>query len=454
MSKTNSSSPKPRREFIKSAAQTIVVGSSLVPLQQLVGAPAYLKNLPSKTVRLAAIGVKGIGWGNIQSFKKHPDADIIAFADVDANIGKQRQSDFEKAYGSKPFLVEDYRKLLENKDIDAIIINTPDHWHTLQCVHALEAGKDIYIEKPLANSIDECLRIERAQKRWNRVVQVGQQQRSGKHFQDAMAWLTEGELGKIRQVRCWIFNANKGSVPKLADEPVPVGVNYDAWLGPAPLVPFNKNRFHFTFRWYWEYAGGLMTDWGVHLLDVALWGMKNPEPIKISALGGKFAFPEDAMETPDTLTALYQFPDFQLSWEHTIGIGRGPFDREHGIAFYGENGTLIVDRKGWEVLPELKKNEKGLRVYRMPVYPFQAAYSDDRAEHTRNFLNAIKDGSPLACPIETGSKVAILAHLGNVAYRSGEVLGWDAAKKQIKGSATAQKLVSNAYRKPYVLPNY
>ena len=440
-----------RRAFVKNVANTLVVaGSASIPAAFSI--PAYIKKIPSNTIRIGVIGVRGIGWSNTQAFKKHEDADVVAFADIDENINNLRKEDFRKNYNKDVRLVGDYRKLLEDKDIDAVLINTPDHWHTLQLIHSLEAGKHAYTEKPLANSIEECLLIEKAVAKYGKVVQVGQQQRSGQHFKSAMAWLDEGKLGKIRNVRCWIYNGNKGSVPKVADEAIPAGVDYESWLGPAPARPFNKNRFHFTFRWYWDYAGGLMTDWGVHLLDVALWGMKNPSPVSISANGGKFAFPDDDMQTPDTLMATYQFKDFLMTWEHTIGIGRGPFDREHGIAFYGENGTLVVDRKGWEVIPDYKKDAQGLRIYRTAVIPPQSIVGEDRNEHARNFLDAIKSGTALACPVEIGSQAAILAHLGNVAYRSGETIKWDAANKKMISSPHAHKFGLANYRTPYSLP--
>jgi len=440
-----------RRGFIKDSAKAIAFAGT-IGIEQTIASPTYIKKLSSSTLRLGAIGLRGIGWANINAFKKNPDTEFLAFADIDSGILKSKTEEYSTAYSSKPDQYADYKKILERKDIDAVLINTPDHWHTLQLFDTLQSGKHAYVEKPLANSIEECLLLEKAVKKFDKVVQVGQQQRSGKHFQDAIAWLHQGKLGKIRSVRCWIYNGNKGSVPIIADEPIPPGVDYNTWLGPAPSRPFNKNHFHFMFRWFWEYAGGLMTDWGVHLLDVALWGMKNPWPVTVSASGGKFAFPEDAMQTPDTMMATYQFPEFLLTWEHTIGIGRGPFDREHGIAFYGENGCLVVDRKGWEVIPEFKKDPLGLREYRTPPIPMQFATGDDRVAHAADFIQCIKSGGKSVCPIETGSQVAIISHLGNMAFRSGQTIGWDAEKKKVIGNPESIKFGKASYRKPFLLP--
>ena len=236
-------------------------------------------------------------------------------------------------------------------------------------VDACAAGKDVYVEKPLANSIEECELMIKAAKRYNRVVQVGQWQRSGPHWSEAMEFVHSGKLGRIRTVRAWAYMNWLPAVPDVPDEPAPEGVDYDMWLGPAPERAFNRNRFHFNFRWFWDYAGGLMTDWGVHLIDIVLWGMQVSAPTSIAAIGGKFAYPDDAQETPDTLQAIYEFDEFSMIWEHAVGIELGPFQRSHGIAFVGNDGTLIVDRNGWELFPEVLLSDGKRKGYRMPAVP-------------------------------------------------------------------------------------
>lgn len=255
-------------------------------------------------------------------------------------------------------------------------------------VMACEAGKDVYVEKPVGNSIAECLAMVAAQQKYKRVVQAGQWQRSQQHWKDATDYVKSGKLGKIRMAKTWISVGWKNSIPVLPDESVPAGVDYDMWLGPAPKRAFNKNRFHFNFRWYWDYAGGLMTDWGVHLIDMALMGMNATSPKSVMAIGGKFAFPNDAMETPDTQTTLYDFGSFSLAWEHTIGIYNAPYNRPHGVAFVGSLGTLVADREQWMVIPEPDG-----KTYKTEAIPIQKQNDNGVDKHTQNFVDCLKDRS-------------------------------------------------------------
>jgi predicted dehydrogenase len=234
------------------------------------------------------------------------------------------------------------------------------------------------------------------------------------------------------------------NIPVQPDGPVPAGVNYDRWLGPAQKRPFNPNRFHFNFRWFWDYAGGLMTDWGVHLVDYALLGMNARDPLSIMASGGKMAYPDDAAETPDTLATVYDFGDFIMLWEHAQAIDGGNYGRNHGIAFIGNNGTLVLDRGGWELIPEGKRME--------PVAAVKKS-DDGLANHTRNFIEVVKsrDFSKLNAPIEAGATVATVCQMGNIAYKTGKKLGWDKAKQQFN-DAEANKLITPAYHNNYSIP--
>ena len=232
-----------------------------------------------------------------------------------------------------------------------------------------------------------------------------------------------------------------------ADAQPPDGVNYDAWLGPARKRPFNENRFHFNFRWFWDYAGGLMTDWGVHILDFALLGMKADYPTSIVATGGKFAYPDDASETPDTLQAIFEFDDFTLLWEHATGIDLGPYGRTHGVGFIGNNGTLVVDRGGWEVIPE-PRDGNTLQPLKLPV-----AEGSDLSRHTANFLAAIREGAPLAADIGVGHHVAVVTQMGNIAYRTGRKLEFSKDDWAFVGDDEANSLkMGNPYRAPWTLP--
>ncbi len=403
---------------------------------------------PNDKIRIGLIGCKGMGWNNLTAMLKTPDAECIALCDVDETVLNQRAADLEKATGKKATLYKDFRKLLENKDIDAVIIGTPDHWHCLQTIYACQAGKDIYVEKPLANSIGECAAMVQARQRYQRVIQVGQWQRSNFHWNDALAFVQSGKIGRVRNVKCWAYIGWKGAVPVAPDEAAPAGVDYDMWLGPAPVRPFNKNRFHFNFRWYWDYAGGVMTDWGVHLIDMAMLGMKVTAPKSVMSIGGKYAFPEDAMQTPDSQTAVYDFGDFSLTWEHTIGIANGFFGREHGVAFVGEKGTLVVNRAGWEIVPEVTG-----KAYRMEAIPKQNSIDDGLVLHTANFIDCMKNRSKTPnCSIESAANTAAVAHMGNVAQRTGQKVYWDAAKQLFVDNKEANALITANYRDAWKMP--
>jgi predicted dehydrogenase len=287
--------------------------------------------------------------------------ECAAICDIDDEILNNRAADIEKINQekisngeqitvAKPALYKDFRKMLEDKNIDAVMIGTPDHWHCLQMVNASEAGKHVYVEKPMANSIEEVMIMEKAAKKYKNVVQVGQWQRSGKHWLDAAKFVRSGALGKISRVKAWSYTSKK-TLPVVEDSQVPEGVDYDMWLGPAPRNPFNQNRFHYNFRYYWDYAGGLMADWGVHMLDFAIFGMDVKTPKSITALGGQFAY-DDARQTPDTMNGLYEFDDFTLSWEHSVCLGNGSYGLGHGVLYQGNEGALLVTRGGWQVIPE------------------------------------------------------------------------------------------------------
>ncbi|MBV7529467.1 Gfo/Idh/MocA family protein [Chitinophaga sp. sic0106] len=425
-----------RRSFIRSAS-ALVAGASLLntlPLRAIA---------PSDKIRIGAIGINGMGWSDLTALLKNPEVEVVALCDVDKNVLDKRIAELAKR-DIKVKGYTDYRKLLEDKSIDAVVIGSPDHWHCLMMTDACSAGKDVYVEKPVGNSIIECATMVAAQQRYNRVVQVGQWQRSQQHFRDAISFVHSGQLGQVRLVKAWAYMGWMKSIPVVADGPVPEGVDYKAWLGPAETRPFNANRFHFNFRWYWDYAGGLMTDWGVHLLDYALIGMKSSNPKSIMAAGGKFAYPNDAAQTPDTLTTVYEFDNYNIQWEQATGIDGGPYGRTHGIAFIGNNGTLVLDRGGWEVIPEKGKMEA---VDRKP--------SVDKGLdlHAKNFVDVIKSRkmSDLNCPISAGAHIASFAQMGNIAFRTGKKIYWNEGKQNFTDS-DANKLLAAAYHNGYKIP--
>ncbi len=429
-----------RRGFIKNAS--LLAAGSVLPVDAL----SFVRHKigPNDKIHVALIGANGMGFSDLSSFLKNPEIECIALCDVDKNVLDKRMKNLTELGVSSPELYADYRKMLENKDIDAVIIGTPDHWHCLQFVDSLEAGKHVYVEKPCSHSIAEINIMQKTAIKRGKMVQVGQWQRSQPHFVDAINFLKAGSLGRIRTCKAWSYVDWKGAVPKVPDTPVPEGVDYDMWLGPAPQRPFNKNRFHFTWRWYWEYAGGLMTDWGVHLIDYILYGMGKTIPLSVMATGGKYAYPDDDMVTPDTMTAVYDFKDFTLIWEHTIGIGLGNWSRPHGMAYIGENGTLVLDRNGWEVVPEKQKIE---------AIPVQKNVGAGLDLHVRNFIDCLKNNTPLQlnAGIDVGKNVALIAQMGNIAFRTGEKVYWDDGIQSFN-APKANSLITPDYHNGWNLP--
>jgi predicted dehydrogenase len=433
-----------RRTFIKNAA-VATVGTGLV--STLPHSACTLITGKDETLRCGLIGCKGMGFNDLKAFLSQKNTVCAALCDVDQNVLQQRISDVEKLQGKKPVGYSDYRELIDSKDLDVVIIGTPDHWHCLPFVYACEAGKSIYCEKPLGRTVAECNIMESAVKKYNNVVQIGQWQRSDKHWQEAIEYLHSGKLGRVRTVRVWTYLDWIGSLPVVPDSEVPQGVDYDFWLGPAPERPFNRNRFHFNFRWFWDYAGGLMTDWGVHLIDYALFGMNRYAPDSVMSMGGKFAYPEDPCETPDTQQALYDFGDFTLLWDHSMGIDDGYYGREHGVAFVGLHGTLVVDRNGWEVIPQDHRGNPAIERVELTK-----GDGEGLNNHMKNFVNAIRDGEKLNCPVEIAAGVARTCHLGNIAHLTGRRIFWDKGRQQILDDEEANSWLVPEYRAPWKLP--
>eukprot|EP01136_Pigoraptor_vietnamica_P021138 Opistho-1_new@70971 len=406
-----------RKKFLHQSAA--LLGGGLLASAIDNQAFAIFKNRisPSDQLNIGAIGINGMGWSNVRAALKVPGVNLVAVCDIDTNVIDKRMKELaDKGYDtSKIKVYGDYRKLLDQKDVDAVIIGTPDHWHALIMIHACQAGKDVYVEKPVGNSIVECRTMVAAQQRYNKVVQAGQWQRSQQHFIDAVDFVQSGQLGNIRTVKVWCYQGWMRPKPIVADTAPPPGVDYKQWLGPASTRPFNASRYHFDFRWFWDYAGGLMTDWGVHLLDYGLLGMKADLPKTICGMGGKFAYPELYEETPDTLTTLYEFDGFNLVWDSAMGIDNGSYGRDHGIAYIGNNGTLILNRGGWEVIEEKQGKNKVSK-------PLVKASDNGLDKHWENFVSVVKSRKTedLHCSIQAGAHVATVAQMGNISFRTGQ----------------------------------
>jgi predicted dehydrogenase len=436
-----------RREFLNDTAK-LVTGAALAGA---VVSPLIVRgkeNLPNEKINLALIGARGMGFGILQHALKQPGVECVAICDIDDEVLNKRIADAEKLQGKKPAAYKDFRKVLDNKDIDAVIIGTPDHWHCLIMMMACAAGKDVYVEKPMANSIGECDAMVKAARKYNRIVQVGQQQRSGEHWKNAMEFIKAGKIGQLRKVNIWQnFNYGIGQ-PKVPDEAVPQGVDFNMWLGPAPERSFNKARFHGSWRMFWDYGGGLMTDWGVHLLDIALWAKDITQtPQAVVATGGNYSFNDRARETFDTMDVSYQLPNYTINLEFTSGIQSGPYNRMYGLALIGNDATLVINRDGWEIFPEAENG-----VYKVTPFPKQNG-KESHEEHVKNWIECMKQRKDPACSVENGRLVAWYAHAANIALRTNTRLVWDEKTSSFADNIPANKLITPSYRKPWALPS-
>jgi len=428
-----------RRKFLQTGAVLVTV-PYIIP-SRVLGADA-----PSNKINIGFIGTgsHGLSW-NLKRYLELNDAKVLVVCDVDDNHLRNAKAMVDKQYMNTDCAVtKDFRKVIGRKDIDAVMISTPDHWHTLISLMVLREGKDVQCEKPTLTINEGKILIDAVRKN-KRVFQTSTEDRSIPVYHRMAELVRNGRIGKLQRIEVVL--------PKLPDrpgdptpQPVPPELDYEMWLGPAPKRPFNKNRFHLTWRWYWDYAGGLMTDWGVHLIDYILYGMGKTVPISVMAIGGKYAFPDDAMETPDTMTAVYDFKDFTMIWEHTIGIGLGNWKRPHGMSYIGENGTLVLDRNGWEVVPEKQRIE---------ALPVQKNVGVGLDLHVKNFLDCLKNNTPqkLNASINIGRDVALVAQMGNIAFRTGEKVNWDDTKQSFQ-TRTANTLIVPVYHNGWTLPKY
>jgi predicted dehydrogenase len=378
---------------------------------------------PNEKVVVALIGCGGMGRADLHDFVRLPDFEIAAVCDVDTNHTKEALNDLKQRNRPthKVQVETDFRRVLERRDIDAVIVGTPDHWHPYVLIAACAANKDVYCEKPLSHNIVEGRAMVTAARRHQRVVQIGTQQRSGKHFQDAVQFVHSGKLGTITMCRTWITN---GSPPEGAGNPPdsepPAGLDYDFWLGPAPKRPYNRNRCHYNFRWFWDYGNGLCNDWGVHLNDIILWGMQVQAPLSVAAIGGKQEM-KDNSDTPDTLDVYYEYPGF--THVYTVRRGRTLFGFHglgHGMEFQGTNGTLTLDRGHWVIAPQGER-----------MTAEKHGGSDQHFPHVQNFLHCIRNrNEKTASDIEDMHRATTTCHLANIAYKVQRRIYWDAQKER------------------------
>ncbi len=409
----------------------------------------------SDKVRVALVGCGGMGRANLRDFIRLPDFDVVALCDPDPNHVKGAAEDLDK--GKRPTdklqTDKDFRKVIDNKDVDAVIVGTPDHWHAYVTIAACAAGKDVYCEKPLSHNVVEGRKMVEAARRNKRIVQVGTQQRSGQHFKDAVGYVRGGALGELTLCRTWITNRSRpDEIGNPADSDPPEGVDYDLWLGPAPARPFNKNRFHHNFRWFFDYGSGLCNDWGVHLNDIILWGTGQKAPLWVYAAGGKFDM-KDNSDTPDTLDVHYGYPGFTHVYTVRRSYYHYGFERQsHGMEFHGTKGVLTLDRGGWVVRPAGGGKEE------------RHGGSEQHFAHVKNFLHCVRNREDKpASDVEDMHRATTTCHLANISFKVKRPVYWDAEHERCyrgydaeSKKFTNEDMEANAYllrepRKPWSL---
>jgi predicted dehydrogenase len=346
--------------------------------------------------------------------------------------------------------IKDFRQLLERKDIDAVIVATPDHWHAFMAVAALRAGKDVYVEKPLSLVLREGRIMVDEARKTKRVCAVGSQQRSGAHYAEAVKLIRDGGIGTVHHVHAGMTrNAMPGFVARELRGGLTDALDWDMWLGPAKKVPFDPFRAIYHFRWFWDYSGGQMTNWGAHHLDIARWAIGAKAPTAVAGFGGRYAI-KDGGETPDVQQVLYQFPDCVVSWS-TREVNQG--DRA-GLVFYGTKGTLDLARTGYKITPETWTGEdpaEPKKKWAPTVEAREVKGANLDEQHVRNFLDCVKSRQRPNADVEEGHLSAVMCHLGNLSTRLGRSLTWDAVKERITNDDEANKLLTTSYRKPWTL---
>jgi predicted dehydrogenase len=418
-------------------------------------------------VAMGLIGCGGRGSQVADRFLQMPDASVVAVADVyrpfreravsavKAGTFTRRQTATAGAdvsgVGANAAVIglADFRQVLDRKDVDAVIIATPDHWHALMAVAALRAGKDVYVEKPLSLVLREGRIIVDEARRTTRVCAVGSQQRSGAHYIEAVRLIREGAIGTVHHVHAGMTrNAMPGFVARELRAGLTDALDWDMWLGPAPKVPFDPFRAIYHFRWFWDYSGGQMTNWGAHHLDIARWALGARAPKAVAGFGGRYAI-KDGGETPDVQQVLYHFDSGVVSWS-TREVNEG--DRA-GLVFYGTKGTLDLARSGYTIRPETWTGDAdGTTGTRAPaIAPREVKGANLEEQHVRNFLDCVKSRQRPNADVEEGHLSAVMCHLGNLSTRLGRSLTWDAAHERVAGDDEANALLTKAYRKPWTL---
>jgi predicted dehydrogenase len=414
------------------------------------------------------VGVGFIGFGligaqHVYDFSHQDDANLVALAETFEPRLQQGVEVCNKTSGGKTRPYKDFRRLLDDKDVDAVVVSTPDHWHALMTMMACAAGKDVYVEKPMTLFVREGRWMADVARRHNRIVQVGTQQRSGKHYAAACEMMRQGYIGKVVSVR---MGTSRNITPGFGkpEGAQPENFNYDMWLGPAPAHPYSPHRGLYHFRWFWDFSGGQMTNLGAHEIDILQWFLDQKGPTAVTSSGGRFALEDDG-ETPDVQDALFEYPGFTAVWsEREVSAGRRS---GYGTEFFGTRGSLAINRSGWELFPDTKTPPSNAipvfqgqpqggpqRVKAEPELLMQpgkmAGSSNEQFDlYVRGFLDCVKSRQRPVADAEDGHRTATACHLANISYRTGRKIRWDARAERIVGDTQAEAMLERPYRKPW-----
>ena len=447
-----------RREFIKRVAQTTaVVSTTALSAQRVLGA--------NERVNIGAIGFGLVGRIHTRNFHALPDARVVAVADP----YQPRLDAAGMVVGGDAKLHRDFRRVLDDKNVDAVMIATPDHWHALHTMMACAAGKDVYCEKPLTLFVREGRWMIDVARRYKRVVQVGTQQRSGPHYHRAKELLRGGAIGDIVSVQCNFFRNVSPGIGNPPDGAPPPEIDYNLWLGPAPQRAYNPNRAIYHFRWFWDYSGGQMTNLGHHSLDVVHWIFDIKGPRAVTCSGGRF-FLKDNGEVPDLQDAIIEYPKFPAVVQFRECASGGGASSMGSLTFMGSKGTMLLGRDGYEILPDKKVNPINTFAKIIGGHPVggpqpveepegqlwcEAAkdtsgdWKKQYVDHAQNFLDCVKSRKTPNSDLESGHRVVTTCHLANISMKLGRRLHWDADKEQVIGDGAANAMLSRPYRKPW-----
>jgi predicted dehydrogenase len=432
-----------RREFIRNASAASLGLSFGMTALRAKGQSRILG--ANDRVNFAVIGLHGRGREHIYSILACPNAAVTHVCDVDQHELERGAALVLEVSGKAPQKVKDFRVLLENRDVDAIAIATPEHWHAPMAILGLQAGKHVYVEKPCSHNPAEGEMLIRAQRKYQRLVQMGNQQRSSPHTQEAMQKIHEGIIGRASYGKAW-YNNNRKSIGVGRQVPVPAELDWDLWQGPAPRRPYKDNIHPYNWHWFWHWGTGETLNNGTHEVDLCLWALNVKTPDSVSASGGRYHFKDD-WEFYDTLVTEYAYADKMITWEGRSCNNMNQYGRGRGVTIHGTEGTVLIDRNGYEIYDNNNKQIFAFYKPEMDATTGLAGGGPMTDAHFANFVNAIRLGEKLNSPIEEGNLSVTMLLLSNIAWKTGRTLKLDPSNAHIKNDKKAMEMWGREYEK-------